>query len=266
MKRDRGCQHVLHQRVGGACIFGDIMELVGSPGVGCACSANGRLNYEAACEMLENMPVPRAPCVSHKLPCQVPRPDLDISGSPCTPWSRMVGGTHLRRQHPLVATLVAWCRATRALGVPLALHENVVGFDKDILTERLGRHYTIHEVRVSPSDVGFSFLRRPRLYYVLARRGVLAVTRNIAAVYVEVAQTAKPTRLRAERPRAVTSVGVAGHHSAIARGGESCTPAEWHATCPISVARLGLPFDTQAAGHSGRATLSMASCPLRRPS
>ena len=191
-ERDRGCQHVLKQRVGGACIFGDILELVNSPGVGFACSTNGRLNYEAACEMLENMPVSRAPCVSHKLSCQVPRPDLDISGSPCTPWSRMVGGTRLRRQHPLVATLVAWCRVIRALGVPLALHENVIGFDKDILSERLGQHYAIHEVRVSPSDVGFSFLRRPRVYYVLARRGVLAVKRNIAAVYAEVAKRANP--------------------------------------------------------------------------
>ena len=189
---DRQCQHVLRQRVDGACIFRDILEEVSRPQTMQLCVTNGLLDFEAARQMLWAAPVSRAYCVAHSLLCAVPRPDLDVSGSPCTPWSRMVGGTHLRRQHPLAAVLIAWCRVIRALAVPIAIHENVVGFDRVVLEEFLGRDYEIQEVRVSPSDAGFSFIRRPRLYFVLARRGVFAVVRDVAAVYAGVAQRVNP--------------------------------------------------------------------------
>ena len=82
--------------------------------------------------------------------------------------------------------LVSWCRIMDAQRVPLAIHENVIGFDRAVLEELLSHEYDIVELRVSPSDVGFSFLRRPRLYYVLVRRRSLRITRDIGATYLEI--------------------------------------------------------------------------------
>ena len=73
----------------------------------------------------------------------------------------MLGGSRLRRLHPLTMLLVSWCRIMDAQRVPLAIHENVVGFDRAVLEELLSHEYDIVELRVSPSDVGFSVLRCP---------------------------------------------------------------------------------------------------------
>ena len=82
--------------------------------------------------------------------------------------------------------LVSWCRIMDAQRAPLAIHENVIGVDRAVLEELLSHEYDIVELRVSPSDVGFSFLRRPRLYYVLVRRRSLRITRDIGATYLEI--------------------------------------------------------------------------------
>eukprot|EP00974_Lingulodinium_polyedra_P104138 10079297-Lingulodinium_polyedra.AAC.1 len=83
----------------------------------------------------------------------------------------MVGGSHLKRAHPLTMLLLTWCRIVSQLRVPVGIHENAIGFDSSVLVSMLGHVYDICELKVSPSDVGFSFMRRPRLYFVLVLVG-----------------------------------------------------------------------------------------------
>ena len=54
------------------------------------------------------------------------------------------------------------------------IHENVRGFDVRILEELLGDMYDITAEDVSPQDLGFSFVARPRIYSVLTLRGRIA--------------------------------------------------------------------------------------------
>jgi hypothetical protein len=52
-------------------------------------------------------------------------------------------GEQLRHDSPLVAVTLAWCAWLRAALVKLAIHENVLGFDAEILRELLGDLYDI---------------------------------------------------------------------------------------------------------------------------
>lgn len=60
-------------------------------------------------------------------------------------------------------------------------HENVEGFDAQILTENLPHHH-IYVIRASPADAGFAFIRRSRVYHVCVRKD-RAVSRNMQEVY-----------------------------------------------------------------------------------
>lgn len=59
----------------------------------------------------------------------------------------------------------------------LALHENVIGFDLQVVQDILGHLYEISTLRVNPRDAGFSFVRRPRIYVVLTLK--TAITRHV---------------------------------------------------------------------------------------
>ena len=124
------CQKVLRRRLDGKCVFRDILDIfsMGST-LRQSVIQDGRLNFLKAQELVTQRSVGTAFCVRHRQCCHVPSPDIDISGSPCTPWSRMVGATRLRRQHPLTLLLLAWCRLVKCKEILLAIHENVVGFD-----------------------------------------------------------------------------------------------------------------------------------------
>lgn len=109
-------------------------------------------------------------CDKHNGFCHVLRADVDISGSPCRPWSsanRLTRG----KNHPDIPALLAWCALMRHDQPTLAVHENVRGFDAGVLQECLGDLYHIERVDVDPDMVGFGFVRRPRIYFILALRG-----------------------------------------------------------------------------------------------
>jgi len=80
-------------------------------------------------------------CVTHGGPCKAVHTDIDMSGSPCQSWTGI--GKLLRHNSPQVAVTLAWCAWLRAALVKLAIHENVLGFDVEILKELLGDLYDI---------------------------------------------------------------------------------------------------------------------------
>ncbi len=113
----------------------------------------------------------------------------DISGSPCTPWSR--AGTRLGRRHGLIALLIAWCHWLRTSSAQWAIHENVVGFDGDVLTELLSDMYQIVAVKVSPNDLGYSIVRRKRIYHILYLRGHVEEAFSMQGMYDKVCEAAQ---------------------------------------------------------------------------
>ena len=108
---------------------------------------------------------------------------MDVSGSPCYPRSRASGATRLRRKHPDVVLFLSYCAVIRAAPPRVAIHENVVGFDTSLLEENLGHLYHVSHVRVSPSDLGFPMIRRPRIYSVLLRRDSASHPVAVQALY-----------------------------------------------------------------------------------
>jgi hypothetical protein len=52
----------------------------------------------------------------------------------------------------------------------VAVHENVVGFDVELVRELLGHLYEIVVVKMNPAQLGFWFIWRPRVYTLLFLR------------------------------------------------------------------------------------------------
>eukprot|EP00974_Lingulodinium_polyedra_P051939 4995494-Lingulodinium_polyedra.AAC.1 len=84
----------------------------------------------------------------------------------------MLGGPRRKREHPLTLLIRTWCQVISQLRVPAAIHK---GFVSSSLVDMLRLVYEICELSFSPSDVRFSCVRRPRLYYVLVLRGAARV-------------------------------------------------------------------------------------------
>ncbi len=56
-----------------------------------------------------------------------------------------------------------WCKYHEIIGTPLLIHENVRGFP-ETWARLLLQSYHIIVLEVSPGDVGFKMVRRPRQY------------------------------------------------------------------------------------------------------
>ena len=106
-------------------------------------------------------------CDIHGARCHFPEVHGEIAGSPCTPWSRI--GSRLGKRHKLIHLLIIWCYWLRARLTPWAIHENVFGFDVDILHRLLGDLYAITVLRINPATYGM-LVNRPRLYIILLLR------------------------------------------------------------------------------------------------
>lgn len=65
---------------------------------------------------------------------------------------------------------LSWCRWIMDARPKFAVHENVKGFDRAFLEELLGDLYHIQHIFMTPRDMGFPSIRRPRWYSILLRR------------------------------------------------------------------------------------------------
>ena len=79
--------------------------------------------------------------------------------------------------------LIAWCFLHRHLKTPILIHENVFGFDPEVLVRLLCDLYVLCKLEVHPRHCGFPFLSRPRLYFILVRKGGLQITHDICETY-----------------------------------------------------------------------------------
>lgn len=141
----------------------------------------------------------RAPCAAHGQTCAVPRSNFWVLGPSCRPWSR---ARHRKgqppRSHKDVLLLIAWCRILLADLPDVVLLENVIGFPVSLLIKFAGQHYHIQHIEMRPEDLGFSFIMRPRLYVVLARRERIALADDAFALFRRLQSTA--CRQRAAPP------------------------------------------------------------------
>ena len=160
------CRSVLNRRLPGVCIYKDIQHRLPHDFINTHVR-DGVLDYEGLCAALRCVAIARgAACGTHETTCAFGRVDVDVSGSPCTPWSR-ASRRRRGREDPVAALVLVWCAWLRRALPSIAVHENVVGFDQRVLEDTIGDLYYVEPVRMMPQDMGFPFLRRPRVYTFL---------------------------------------------------------------------------------------------------
>lgn len=196
----RSARNVLHRRLPGVCVFTDIRSRIVN--LTSELQAADEIDFEAAKRCVMNSDVGgHAHCAAHGVQCNVPHCDLDASGSPCPPWSRARKCNKARRRvHKDVLLFLCWCRIILHDRPRLIIHENVIGFDVGLLRELVGHAYHIVECQMHPSDVGFSFVFRPRVFcFLVLRDSELVLYRSPSTVYESV-------KAALSRPRSVIPV------------------------------------------------------------
>ena len=154
-------------------------------------------------------------CEKRGTECRIQQATMEVSGSSCRPWSRMNRSPHCRGvPHPDYPAFKAWVRIMRHDSPPIIIHENVVGFPLKVMQDELGESYAVTRLSVVPDDAGFGFIRRPRVYDVLFKRGVVSgpALQEVYGVLVQ--------RLRKD----VSSLGVEGDAGRADRGTIQSTP------------------------------------------
>ena len=101
-------------------------------------------------------------CQSH-VACRPPTVTVDISGSPCQPWSR--AGQRRRLNDGRSDLVLLWAALMLKLEPPVVVHENVSGFPLSVLKDLMQEQYVIHHLPVNPCHVGFTCVSRPRVLF-----------------------------------------------------------------------------------------------------
>ncbi|CAE7296959.1 unnamed protein product [Symbiodinium natans] len=130
----------------------------------------------------------KLPCAAHGGLCKQRRSNLNVTGSPCQPWSkagRKQKTSDVRFNVTLAYLCWIWC--TKPV---VALHENVLGFHKNIIPELIGSLYKVIDLHIQPSDAGFVFVGRPRHFAIIVRKDV-EITRNMLTVLQEASKYIK---------------------------------------------------------------------------
>jgi len=171
------------------CIFKDITDrIVDFPE---KLLAGKTVDFEAAkVAVMQCRVTDIAPCAAHGH-CRVPRANLFVAGPSCKPWSR----ARRRGGQPCVShqdsvLFLAWCRVVLADLPELVVFENVTGFDERLLCDILGAHYGVRAMEMRPEDLGFSFIRRPRVYVILARTARVDLSLDAFSVFRDLQGTA----------------------------------------------------------------------------
>ena len=188
-EKSHTCRRILaHMVPGTACIFEDILARAPvAAQLMAEAQTRGMLDFDAAWKKLLQAGLGEVggKCTQHCCAgCPMPSPLVDVSGSPCTPWSRM--GKRAGRGSPLMCLLLTWCLWARAVRPWVLVHENVVGFDVQVFSQCLEDLYEIQVLVVRPAHVGFGFIRRQRLYVVMYLRGMVRPLCGLAGTYERV--------------------------------------------------------------------------------
>jgi len=158
--KDPTCRQILCRRPGLGCIFGDIAEYC--PRVLLQLMKHKSLDSDMAWEQLQqDFALRKGPCTQHAQSCNHVAGHCDVSGSPCQPWSRM--GKRMGRRDVRFALTMCWILWVLTARPWVAIHENVIGFDRSVFDERLGAVYGIVHIISRPCDMGYHFTSRPHL-------------------------------------------------------------------------------------------------------
>lgn len=175
---------VLAKRLPGSCIFKDILDrFLDVPESVRKASA---IDFTEVRDLVMTSRVAgHSTCAAHGGMCPVPRCDINVSGSPCRPWSRARRALRglSRLSHPDVLLFLCWCRLLLVDLEAVAVHENVVGFDVTLLVSLVGEVYDVTTCLMKPQDVGFSFILRPRVYAICRRKSSIVCTSSAFEPY-----------------------------------------------------------------------------------
>ena len=173
-----GTWPILFASLPGQCVFKNIKDLCPLP----PSLSSGEVDFhQMRHAVLQSFRMSEMECARHGQACRPCHSDGNVSGSPCPPWSS--SGLRRGRRDARTALLLIWMMWVLAAMPLWAIHENVKGFDTSLLEEFLGVHYLIFHIYTSPADVGFGFIRRPRIFSVILRRGAVVVLHDIVATY-----------------------------------------------------------------------------------
>ena len=122
-------------------------------------------------------------CARHRQKFQPATRNMDgnITGSPCQPWSR--AGKKNGLLDPRSTGLWVWIAWVQTVKPLWAIHENVCGFCTSLIDDALGCSYTIFHIQSDPCHLGFTCIRRPRIYSVLLRKGFVRVVHDLHLAY-----------------------------------------------------------------------------------
>lgn len=174
---DADCRNVL-TGLGLGHVFGDIMALI-------AAVVDETWHVTRKERSIMCAPVrASSQCYQCGVTCPCGPVQVTVSGSPCQDWSS--AGNMLGLGGKRAHVLLAWIRWHIVWEPPLIIHENVTRFDLQVLESRLGEVYWVYSVVCNPGDVGWTCVRRPRLYVALVHKAKLDVCCNPAWLFWEV--------------------------------------------------------------------------------
>ena len=102
----------------------------------------------AAALLISRSPLSRTQlCAAHNAHCEVPRCDVDMTGTPCQDYSR-AGSRHGLIAGTRFAVIWSWMHIMLTVQPPVIIHENVVGFPENIIQHLFQELYSIHAVCV----------------------------------------------------------------------------------------------------------------------
>lgn len=112
--------------------------------------------------------------------CPLRSGDVDITGTPCTDYSK---GNAYRRlwEGPTVHIWLIWCTFHRRHHTPIMIHENVTGFPVMLALANMSDMYNVHVLYCSPKRVGYQMVARDRQFIVFIHRTKATVLRNLSA-------------------------------------------------------------------------------------
>jgi site-specific DNA-cytosine methylase len=165
--KDKQSQQILKaQGHPNACLYADVCDLAQGRPKDLARHQNGDWP-SAVTRFVQNLRLRKSvQCLKHLRKCENAKADLTVLGSPCTDFSSIgiqqgVGG------ETAWPTLVSFASSRTS---PIVIHENVMRFPSQLFNSAFQDKYAIFEIRARPSDMGFSCIRRPRVYRVAVDR------------------------------------------------------------------------------------------------
>lgn len=140
-----------------SCVFGDLTELYGH--AEWPAEVREKIKFSQVAPMYGFMW-----CDRHGRYCPLRQVTLDVTGTPCTDYSR---ANRARRgiYGDTFPVLLTWAQLVQRLQVPIWFHENVLGQPTEIFNMLYDTtRYRIFEFQICPAQVGFSLIERERRY------------------------------------------------------------------------------------------------------